>query len=109
MIGPVAVALGDPVWGALAKLGADLGGDLGLHQLGDHPGHALAQHISVLARQQLVGNLRGGHPGPLGHRGAPFVDLVEQTNDSQAPRWPNSHPTADAVTPHSATRPGTPD
>jgi len=38
----------------------------------------------VLARQQLVGNLRGGHPGPLGHRGAPFVDLVEQTDDSGA-------------------------
>jgi hypothetical protein len=30
---------------------------------------------------------------------------VEQTDDSQAPRWPNSHLTADAVTPLSATRP----
>jgi hypothetical protein len=60
--GPVAVALSHPVWGALAKLGADLGGDLGLHQLGDHPGHALAQHISVLAGQQLIGNLGSGHP-----------------------------------------------
>jgi len=45
---------GQPVWGALAELGADLGGDLGLHQLGDHPRHALAQHISVLTGQQLV-------------------------------------------------------
>jgi hypothetical protein len=63
------------------------------------------QHIGVLAGQQLVGNLGSGHPWPLGHRGAPFVDLVEQTDDSQAPRRPNSHLTADAVTPHSATRP----
>jgi hypothetical protein len=30
---------------------------------------------------------------------------VEQTDDSQMPRWPNSHPTADAVTPLSPTRP----
>jgi hypothetical protein len=61
----------------------------------------------VLTGQQLVGNLGSGHPWPLGHRGGRFVDLVEQTDDSQAPRWPNSHPTADAVTPHSATRPAT--
>jgi hypothetical protein len=102
---PVAVTLGHPVRGALAELGTDLGRNLGLHQLRDHPRHALAQHVGVLAGQQLVGNLRSGHPGAFGHRGAPFVDLVEQTDDSQAPRWPNSHPTASPPTPHSATRP----
>jgi hypothetical protein len=59
----------------------------------------------VLAGQQLVGKLGSGHPGPFGHRGGPFVDLVEQTDDSQTPRWPNSHPTAETVTPLSATRP----
>ena len=34
----------------------------------------------------------------LAPRGGPFIDLVEHTDDSQAPRWPNSHPTADAAT-----------
>ena len=36
------------VGGALTQLGADQRAHLGLHQLGDQPGHALAQHISVL-------------------------------------------------------------
>src|SRR5215211_5269868 len=53
--GPVAVALGGaPVRRTLAELGADQGGDLGVHQLGDQPRDALAQHIGVLAGQQLV-------------------------------------------------------
>jgi hypothetical protein len=58
------------------------------------------------AGQQLVGELGSGHPGPLGHRGGPFVDPVEQTDDPPAPRWPNPRPTASPPTPHSATRPG---
>jgi hypothetical protein len=41
----------------------------------------------------------------LAPRGGPFIDLLDQADDSQAPRWPNSHPTADAATPLSAARP----
>jgi hypothetical protein len=66
---PVAVAVGGPLQAALAELGADLGTDVGLHQLVGHPGHRLAQHVGVLIAQQLVGELGSGHPGPLGHRG----------------------------------------
>jgi len=46
--------VGHPLWGPLAELGADLGGDLGLHELGGHPRRALAQHVGVLVNQQLV-------------------------------------------------------
>jgi hypothetical protein len=70
----IPVAVGEAVGGALTELGADLCDDVGLHQLRGHPGHRLAQHISVLVGQQLVGQLGSGHPGPLGHRGASFVD-----------------------------------
>jgi hypothetical protein len=106
--GSVAVAMGHPLRGPFAELGADLRGDLGFHQLGGHPRRAVAQHVGVLVNQQLVGELGGGHPGPVGHRGSPFVALREQTDDSQTPRWPNSQSTvqsAGAVTPLSPTRP----
>jgi hypothetical protein len=97
--------MGYPLRGPLAEFGTDLGGDLGLHQLGGHPRRALAQHVGVLVNQQLVRQLGSGHPGPVGHRGGPFVALREQTDDSQALRWPNSHQPASAVTPLSPTRP----
>jgi hypothetical protein len=45
---------GSVAGGALAELGADLRGDLGLHQLRGHPGRAVAQHIGVLVSEQLV-------------------------------------------------------
>jgi hypothetical protein len=70
----VAVAVGGPLWRALAELGADLGADVGLHELACHPGNALQQHIGVLVLEQLVGKLGSGHPDPLGHRGVSFVD-----------------------------------
>ncbi|HET7519765.1 MAG TPA: hypothetical protein VFN05_19150, partial [Actinomycetes bacterium] len=71
--------MGETLGGALAELGADLRGDLGFHQLGGHPRRAVAQHVGVLVNQQLVGELGGGHPGPVGHRGGPFVALRKQT------------------------------
>jgi hypothetical protein len=80
----VAVALGEPVGAALAELGADLGGDLGLHQLLGHPGHALADHVGVLVGHELVGKLGSGHPWPLGHRGVSLRRSVEQTDDHEA-------------------------
>jgi hypothetical protein len=71
----VAVALGlAAVRDAFAQLGAGQRAHLGLHQLGDQPGHTVAQHISVLIRHQLVDQLSSGHPVALGHRGVSFVD-----------------------------------
>ena len=66
--------MGEAVRGALTELGADPCGDVALHELGGHPGHALEQHVGVLVAEELVGQLGSGHPGPLGHRGASFVD-----------------------------------
>jgi hypothetical protein len=66
--------VGHPVRGALAELGADPAGDLGLHQLVCHPRHTVAQHISVLIGEELVGKLGSGHPVAFGHRGVSFVD-----------------------------------
>ena len=45
---PVAVAVGGPLQAALVELGADLGADVGLHQLACHPGHAFQQHVGML-------------------------------------------------------------
>jgi len=70
----ISVAVGEAVRGALTELGADPCGDVALHELSGHPGHRLAEHVSVLVGQQLVGKLGSSHPGPLGHRGASFVD-----------------------------------
>jgi hypothetical protein len=71
----VAVALGlAAVGAALTQLGAGPRTHFGLHQLGDQPGHAVAQHIGVLVGQQLVDQVGSGHPVALGHRGVSFVD-----------------------------------
>ena len=103
--GPVAVAVGGPLQAALAQLRANPGADLGVHQLGSHPGHRLAQHIGVLTGQQLVGKLGSGHPGPFGHRGVSFVALREQTDDHEARGGRTHIRPASLATPLSATRP----
>jgi hypothetical protein len=90
----------------LTELGADLGGDLGIHQLGDQPRDALAQHVGVLAGQQLVDQLGSSHPGPVGHRGVSFVCLREQTDDHEARDGRTHIRPAGSPTPLSATRPG---
>ena len=67
--GPVAVAVGHPLRGALAVLGADLGRDLDLHQRLGERAHALAQEVDIGAvglAQQLV-QLHLGHD----HRAPP--------------------------------------
>jgi hypothetical protein len=58
--------------------GADLLGDLGLHQLAAQPRHRLAHDVAVLVVEQLADQLVGGHPVVLGHRGVfSFVDLCK--------------------------------
>ena len=81
---PIAVALRDPVGRDLPELGTDLPGDLRLHQLGDHPGDALAHDVGVLTAHQLVDHLRSGHPPVLGHRGASPSSICDRTDDSEA-------------------------
>jgi hypothetical protein len=43
-----------PLGGALAELGADLRGDLGLHELGGHPRDAVAQQIGCWSTRSLL-------------------------------------------------------
>jgi hypothetical protein len=62
------------VGGAFTKLSAGQRTHLSLHQLGDQPGHAVAQHINMLIRHELVDQVSNGHPVALGHRGVSFVD-----------------------------------
>jgi hypothetical protein len=72
--GPVAVAVGGPLRGALAVLGADLGAHLRVHQrLGEHP-HALAQEVDIgaVGLAQQLQQIHGGH----GHRDSPLDVLI---------------------------------
>ena len=83
----VAVALRQPfLRGPLAAGGADLLGDLRLHQLLADPAQALAQEVeALLVVEQVADDLLGRHPLRLGHRGAPFVDpWLEPTSVSAA-------------------------
>jgi hypothetical protein len=43
--------------GESTQVGAELGGDIGLHELGGHRSHRLAQYVTVSVDQQLVGRL----------------------------------------------------
>jgi len=70
----IPIAMRGPLRAALAEFSADLATELGLHELGGHPGHALAQHVGVLVLEELVGELGSGHPVAFGHRGVSFVD-----------------------------------
>jgi hypothetical protein len=85
----VAIALGHPLLRvALAVGGADQLRDLELHQLLHHQPHRLAQHIRVLVRQHLPGDLLNRHALALGHRGALLCRLRGTSRRSWAPRWP---------------------
>jgi len=75
------------------QAGADLLRDLGLHQLADEPGEALAQHVGVLIAHELAHKLVQRH-ARLGHRGAPLVvslqrmrRLCQPTVAVLYPRW----------------------
>jgi len=43
-----------PLGALLVEAGADLPGDLGLHELADEPGERLTQDVGVLIAQQLA-------------------------------------------------------
>jgi hypothetical protein len=79
------------VGGALTEPGAGELAEFGFHQLGDQPGHAVAQHIGVLVAHELVDQVGSGHPVALGHRGVSFVDPWTDRR-SCGTRWPNSYP-----------------
>ncbi len=66
---PITVAMGGATGAALASPGADLAGDLCLHQLGGDHRHGIAQEVGVLFDQGLGDDLGGRHALPLGHRG----------------------------------------
>src|SRR3954469_17256423 len=53
---------------ALAALGADQLGDLGLHQLLGDNAHRLADHVAVLLTQHPADDLLDRHPLGTGHR-----------------------------------------
>jgi hypothetical protein len=69
---PVAVSVGRASIGHLPLAGADLAGDLCLHDLGGDHRHGLAQEVAVLVDQGLGDDLAGRHALSLGHRGASF-------------------------------------
>ena len=71
--------------GVLAQLGADLCADVGLHELGGHPGHRLAQHVGVVVLER---SLSASWAAVILALSAivvsPFVALLEQTDDHEA-------------------------
>jgi len=73
---PGALAVAVPVRHALGALlmqvGADLPGDLGLHELAHEPGERLSENVGVLIAHELAYELVQTH-ARLGHRGAPLV------------------------------------
>ena len=82
---PVAVAVSAPGLRNLALAGADLAGDLGLHDLrGDHR-HALAQEVGMLLDQRLGYDPGARHALVLGHRGVPFVSRLAGQPTSLGP------------------------
>ena len=78
---PAALAVAVAVRRALRRLlmaaGADLLGDLGLHELAHEPGERLAQNVGVLIAHELAYELVQRH-ALLGHRGAPLVVSLQR-------------------------------
>jgi hypothetical protein len=68
----------------LAVGGADQIRDLGLHQLLADPGERLAQVVDPLPLEEVADDLVDRHPLDLGHRGAPFVELLAEPTSLSA-------------------------
>jgi len=76
----------------LTTPGADLGADLGLHQLpSDHP-NGLLKEVVVLIHQRLGDDLSHRHAPVLGHRGAPPSVDLQVNRRVWGPRWPELIP-----------------
>jgi len=68
-----------PLGARLTVWGADLGGDLGLHQLTRDQRDRVAHEVAVLARHHLGDDIGSGHPLAFGHRGVLLhVGLLEE-------------------------------
>ena len=102
---PVAVATREPLLrGPLAAGGAHELAHLRLHQLLANPGERLAQEVETLTVEQVADDLFGRHPLRLGHRGAPFVELlVEPTSLSATVAGPSPGSVRRPVTPRYGT------
>src|SRR5829696_864259 len=88
----IAVAMRRPIIGpALAMLGSDQLGDLGLHQLCGDGLDRLADHIGVLIEQHLPDDLLDRHPLSTGHA-ALLSSNREEVRRSSAPRGRNHVP-----------------
>jgi hypothetical protein len=75
------------LWRDLTQLRADLGADLGLHQLrGDHRDR-LTHEITVLACEHASNDISGSHPSTFGHRGAPSHRSAGTDRRAWTPRW----------------------
>lgn len=82
----VAVSVGRACLADLSFAGADLAGDLGLHDLGGNHRHALAQEVGVLLDQGLGYDPGARHALALGHRGASFRQSTCRSTDESGAR-----------------------
>ncbi len=81
---PVAVAMRRAVLGALAALGPDQLGDLGLHELLRDGANRLADHVDVLIAQHLLDDLLDRHSVRTGHLPASFRRSVRTPTSRSA-------------------------
>jgi hypothetical protein len=97
--------VGHPVWRALAKLGADLCADVGLHELGD----IQATDSRSTSACSLASSLSASWAAVILALSAivvsPFVALLEQTDDHEARDGRTHIRPRGLATPRSATRP----
>jgi len=74
--------VGEALGADLTQLGADLDGDLGLHQLVGDQCDRLAHEVAVLARHDLGDDVGSSHSVAFGHRGVSSHRLFAGTDES---------------------------
>jgi hypothetical protein len=80
----VAVSLARPLGGSpYSEARADLGGDLGLHDLVAEEAHRLAYEVGVVVGEHLANELVGAQVVGVGHRDCSFSDWLWRTNGSE--------------------------
>ena len=92
-----------PLLAPLAVLGADQLRHLRLHQLLHDPAQTLAQEVDALVFKQEADDLLSRHPLRLGHRGAPFVDPLAGTDESERRGGRTNYPAPSDALLHHAT------